>query len=165
MLEIGQKPVLVQVVRLGQPTGKCRPVRVSLKSPDTVHSILNDSPKLKSSARHGKVYISSDRTPKERIRHKELVEELKNKLKVDSSKHWKISKGGVTSVDTEDPAPEAIPAVEDAPSNSQEPPLDAPNDKIESAVEEKSPVKEKRRKSYNFRRHRFTLHHSDYEDN
>ena len=40
VLEIGQKPVLVQVVRLGQPTGKCRPVRVSLKGPDTVHSIL-----------------------------------------------------------------------------------------------------------------------------
>ena len=40
LLEIGQKPVLVQVVRLGQPTGKCRPVRVSLKGPATVHSIL-----------------------------------------------------------------------------------------------------------------------------
>ena len=52
MLEIGQKPVLVQVVRLGQPTGKCRPVRVSLKGPDTVNSILKDSPKLKSSARY-----------------------------------------------------------------------------------------------------------------
>ena len=26
-LEIGQKPVLVQVVRLGQPTERCRPVR------------------------------------------------------------------------------------------------------------------------------------------
>ena len=76
-----------------------------------------------------------------------------------------MSKGGVTSVDTEDPAPEVIPEVEDAPSNSQEPPLDAPNGEMESPVKEKSPVKERRQKSYNFKRHRFTLHHSDYESN
>ena len=64
MLEIGQKPVLVHVVRLRQPTGRCRPVRVSLKSPwspVTVISILKDPPNLKSSARYSKanVYISS----------------------------------------------------------------------------------------------------------
>ena len=116
ILEIGQKPVLVQVVRLGQP-------------------------KLKRSARYSKVYIRSDRTPKERIRHKKLVKELKNNIQVDSSKHWKMSKGGVTSVDTGDTAREVIPAVEDAPSVSQEPSLDAPNGEIESPVKEKSPCR------------------------
>ena len=162
-LEIGQKPVLVQVVRLGQPTERCRPVRVSLKSSDTVHSILKDSPRLKSSARFSKVYISSDRTPKQRIKHKELVEELKNKIQEDSSRHWKISKGGVTFAEIKDPVPEAIPAkVDITPSSSKEPLPGASEGDIES-VKEKSPVKEKRRKSYNFRRHRFTLHHSDYE--
>ena len=162
-LEIGQKPVLVQVVRLGQPTERCRPVRVSLKSSDTVHSILKDSPRLKSSARFSKVYISSDRTPKQRIKHKELVEELKNKIQEDSSRHWKISKGGVTFAEIKDPVPEAIPAkVDITPSSSKEPLPGASEGEIES-VKEKSPVKEKRRKSYNFRRHRFTLHHSDYE--
>ena len=162
-LEIGQKPVLVQVVRLGQPTERCRPVRVSLKSSDTVHSILKDSPRLKSSARFSKVYISSDRTPKQRIKHKELVEELKNTIQEDSSRHWKISKGGVTFAEIKDPVPEAIPAkVDITPSSSKEPLPGASEGEIES-VKEKSPVKEKRRKSYNFRRHRFTLHHSDYE--
>ena len=162
-LEIGQKPVLVQVVRLSQPTERCRPVRVSLKSSDTVHSILKDSPRLKSSARFSKVYISSDRTPKQRIKHKELVEELKNKIQEDSSRHWKISKGGVTFAEIKDPVPGAIPAkVDITPSSSKEPLPGASEGEIES-VKEKSPVKEKRRKSYNFRRHRFTLHHSDYE--
>ena len=163
-LEIGQKPVLVQVVRLGQPTERCRPVRVSLKSSDTVHIIiLKDSPRLKSSARFSKVYISSDRTPKQRIKHKELVEELKNKIQEDSSRHWKISKGGVTFAEIKDPVPEAIPAkVDITPSSSKEPLPGASEGEIES-VKEKSPLKEKRRKSYNFRRHRFILHHSDYE--
>ena len=35
-------------------------------------------------------------------------------------------------MDTGDPAPKVIPAMEDAPSNSQEPPLDAPNGEIET---------------------------------
>ena len=152
MLDIGQKPVLVQVVRFGQPTGRCRPVRVLLKSPDTVHSILKDSLKLKSPARYSKVSINSNRTPKERIRHKELVEKVKNKIQVDSSKHWKISKGGVTSVDTGDPAQEVL----DDPSNFKDPPLVAPNGEIAIPVKDKITGKEKRRKSYNFRRHRFT---------
>ena len=85
---------MVQVVRFCHPAGKW----VSLKSPDTIpyiHSKIHHA-KLKSSARYSKVYISSDMTPKERIRHKELVEELKKKIQVDSSKHWKIIKGGVT---------------------------------------------------------------------
>ena len=105
-----------------------------------------------------KVYISSDRTPKQRIKHKELVEELKNKIQEDSSRHWKISKGGVTFAEIKDPVPEAIPAKVDITSSSSK----ASEGEIES-LKEKSPVKEKRRKSYNFRRHRFTLHHSDYE--
>ena len=67
LLEVNQKPQLRQVVRLGQPTGRCRPVRVSLESSDTVHSILKESTKLKSSTVYSKVFISPDRTPEERI--------------------------------------------------------------------------------------------------
>ena len=78
--------------------------------------------------RFSKVYcISSDRTPKQRIKHKELVVELKNKIQVDSNKHWKISKGGVIFAEIKDPVPEAIPAkVDITPSNSKEPPPGAP---------------------------------------
>ena len=89
--------------------------------------------------------------------------ELKNKIKVDSSKHWKISKGGVTSVDTEDPSPEVIPEVEDAPSNSQEPPLDAPNGE---PSEGEKPREGEETKELQFQTlYRFMLHHSDYESN
>jgi len=123
LLEIGQKPVVVQVVRLGMPTpARCRPVRVSLKSPDTVHCILKESPKLKRSERFSKVYISSDRTPEQRIKHKELVCEMKTKIQSDSSKHWKISKGEVVSeLITEKEAPE----------------LDSVNVEFESPVQKK----------------------------
>ena len=95
LLEVNQKPQLRQVVRLGQPTGRCRPVRVSLESSDTVHSILKESTKLKSSTVYSKVFISPDRTPEERIKHNELVREMKSKIQSDSSKHWKINKGKV----------------------------------------------------------------------
>ncbi len=84
-------------------------------------------------------------------------------IQVYSSKHWKISKGGVTFAEIKDPVPEAIPAkVDITPSSSKEPLPGASEGEIES-VKEKSPVKEKRRKSYNFRRHCFTLYHSEYE--
>ena len=46
---------------------------------------------------------------------------------------------------------------------SKEPPPGAPESEIESPVKEKSP--QKRQKSYNFRRHCFTLYHSEYERN
>ena len=80
------------------------------------------------------------------FKHKELVEELKNKIQEDSSRHWKISKGGVTFAEIKDPVPEAIPAkVDITPSSSKEPLPGASEGEIES-VKEKSPVKEKGRR-------------------
>ena len=52
---------------------------------------------------YSKVFISPDRTPEERIEHNELVREMKSKIQSDSSKHWKINKGKVVSVDIETP--------------------------------------------------------------
>ena len=103
LLEVNQKPRLRQVVRLGQQMGRCRPVRVSLENSDTVHSILKDSTKFKTSTMYSKVFISPDRTPEERIEHSELVREMKSKIQSDSSKHWKINKGKVVSVEIETP--------------------------------------------------------------
>jgi hypothetical protein len=161
LLEINQKPLLRQVVRLGQPTGKCRPVRVSLEGSDAVHNILKDSTQLKSSSRYKKVFINPDRTPEQRIKHNELVNEMKKKIQLDSSKRWKISKGGVVSADRE----QVISAVEEGPSNSNKTVVTeqqvTPPDAADG--EAKTPVKEKRRRSHMFRRNRFTLHHSDYE--
>ena len=68
-----------------------------------VHSILKESTKLKSSTVYSKVFISPDRTPEERIEHNELVREMKSKIQSDSSKHWKINKGKVVSVEIETP--------------------------------------------------------------
>ena len=78
-------------------------MRVSLENSDTVHSILKDSTKFKTSTMYSKVFISPDRTPEERIEHNELVREMKSKIQSDSSKHWKINKGKVVSVEIETP--------------------------------------------------------------
>ena len=118
LFEVNQKPQLRQVVRLGQPTGRCRPVRVSLESSDTVHSILKESTKLKSSTVYSKVFISPDRTPEERIKHNELVREMKSNIQSDSSKHWKINKGKVVVVENE--APKVI-AEQEAPVKTESP--------------------------------------------
>ena len=101
LLEVNQKPRLRQVVRLGRQMGRCRPVKVSLENSDTVHSILKDSTKFKTSTMYSKVFISPDRTPEECIEHNELVREMKSKIQSDSSKHWKINKGKVVSVEIE----------------------------------------------------------------
>ena len=76
-------------------------MRVSLENSDTVHSVLKDSTNFKRSTMYSKVFISPDRTPEERIEHSELVREMKSKIQSDSSKHWKINKGKVVSVDIE----------------------------------------------------------------
>ena len=65
LLDVNQKPHLRQVVRLGQPIGRCRPARVSLESFASVHSILKESTKFKSSTMYSKIFISPDRTPEE----------------------------------------------------------------------------------------------------
>ena len=78
--EIGHKPVISGVRRLGQPGSKPRPVKVVCESADTVHSILKASPKLKSSLLFSRVYIVPDRTPEQRLARKSLVEELKEKI-------------------------------------------------------------------------------------
>ena len=95
------KPVLGSVIRLGQKSETCRPVKVSFKSSDTIHMVLKESPKLKSSAKFSKVFISIDRTPEQRVKQKENVCEMKEKIRADASKHWKISKGEVVSSERE----------------------------------------------------------------
>ena len=57
---------------------------------------------------YSKVFISPERTPDKRIKHDELVREMKSKIQSDSSncKHWQISKGEVVVADIE--APEVI---------------------------------------------------------
>ena len=57
-----KKPVLVDVMRFGQPGSKPRPVKVVCESSATVRSILKGSPGLKSSKdfRGGANPISAD---------------------------------------------------------------------------------------------------------
>ena len=45
-----------------------------------MYMVLKQSPKLKSSTRFSKVFISIDRTPEQRVKQKELVCEMKEKM-------------------------------------------------------------------------------------
>lgn len=78
--EIGHKPIMTVVTRLGQIGTKPRPVKVVCESPDTVHSILRSSPQLKKSDKFKHVYISFDRTQEQRLEHRKLVSELKKRI-------------------------------------------------------------------------------------
>jgi len=95
--EIDHKPVIVSASRLGQPGSKPRPVKVVCESSDTVHSILKASSRLKLSDQFSNVYITSDKSPEQRLERRKLVSELKDMRAKGSDntryyiKGWKVN--------------------------------------------------------------------------
>ena len=97
--EISQKPTF-EAARVGKETkDKIRPIKVSLRNSSTVHQILVKAKELKSSNHHRTVYITPDRSPDERVKHKELIAELKRISKEDHSKHYYVRSGQIFSRD------------------------------------------------------------------
>ena len=99
-LEIGEQP-RVEASRLGKVTsgGKARPVKVSLSSSHAVNQILSKARNLKQSKKYSKVFICPDRSPAQRIKHRELVDELKKKDTEEPKKRHFIRRGRVVSAD------------------------------------------------------------------
>ena len=81
------------------------------------------------SAAFGYFLVFPDRTPEERVKHNELVRDMKSKIQSDSSKHLKISKGEVVSVDIG--TPEVI-AEQETPVK-----IESPEDKVVREKQEK----------------------------
>lgn len=78
-LELGEKP-RVEAVRLGPcDTEKSRPVQVTVNSSICTNQILRKRAALKDSDKHNRVFISPDRTLKEREERRKLVVELKKR--------------------------------------------------------------------------------------
>ena len=99
---IGEKPRF-EACRLGkQKSGdqdKVRPVKVTLSSSTTVYQILKNAKNLKTSDSFKSVFISPDRSPDQRAKHKELVKHLKTLSNSEKHKRHYIRDGAVHSVD------------------------------------------------------------------
>ena len=72
--EIEEKPSF-EAVRVGKVSeDQIRPVKVSLRNCETVRQLLLKAKELKTITAYRKVYISPDRSPEERIKHRQLVD-------------------------------------------------------------------------------------------
>ncbi len=94
-----EKPRVAECYRVGATeTDKIRPMKVKLTSPDAVKLILRKTKYLKRDVRYKSTYIAQDRTLKERVEHKLLVDELKNRIKEHANQHHYIRNSKVISV-------------------------------------------------------------------
>ena len=111
--ELGEKPQVEteRVGKLRQPLRStrsaatdysgARPVKVSFKSGVMAGQILTMSRNLKQSQRFSKLFISPDRTLEQRQQHREVVTELREKLKADCDRRHFIRGGRVHSEEKE----------------------------------------------------------------
>ena len=97
---LGEKP-RVEASRLGKKRSEtaARPVKVTLSSSTFVQLILSKSRMLRTSEKHKSVFLSPDRAAEERLKQKELVTELKEKIAQDSQKRHFIRGGKIITVD------------------------------------------------------------------
>ncbi len=96
---IGEKPT-VEAVRVGQhKTDRARPVKVTLRTCSAVHQVLVKAKNLRVDDQYKDVFICPDRTPEERTPHKQLVLDLKSRLKLEHNRKHYIRSGRVISED------------------------------------------------------------------
>jgi hypothetical protein len=93
--EIEEKPSF-HAIRIGKESEeRTRPVKVSLRNSETVFQLLGKAKHLRTTEAYRKVYISPDRSPEERIKHRELVAEMKRKNDENPDQHYFISAGSI----------------------------------------------------------------------
>ena len=89
--EVGDKPRVVSCTRLGAQGGQTiRPIKCCLSSSAFVFQILKNAAKLKQSENFGTVYLSPDRTPEERRKRRQLVEQFKLKRSENPGINYRI---------------------------------------------------------------------------
>ena len=88
--ELEEAPKVNSAERLGRQSSSARPVKVVLRSRDAQMSILSKKSLLKGNDKFGKVFLSPDRTVEERRERKQLVSELKEKVKQSPGTHYII---------------------------------------------------------------------------
>ena len=96
---LDEKPKLETVHRIGvSKPGYRRPVKIVLRSSEIVLQVLLRSTRLKNDEKFSSVYLAPDRCLKERIKHRNLVLELKEKRMGDNSKRFVIRNGHIIDV-------------------------------------------------------------------
>ena len=84
LAEIDEKPRVQDVCRLGQVSeGKCRPIKLSLSSPDHVSEVLRKAKRLRDVDGYKSIYLCPDRSVEERKAFRKLLDELKAKRNTD----------------------------------------------------------------------------------
>lgn len=101
--QIKIKPVVVGYYRVGPVKASYnRPIKVKLRTPDTVMEILASAKKMKGDMKFGSIFLAPDRTFEERATHKQLVGEMKQKRGEEPGKYFYIKRGKVCSVERTD---------------------------------------------------------------
>ena len=75
-----------------------KPVKALFSNSSTANVILTRAKNLKQSDLYSTVYISPDRSPEERVAHKQLVLQLKKKRDSERESHHFIRDGKICSV-------------------------------------------------------------------
>ena len=91
---IGQK-CKFEASRLGKFKGRdsSRAIKVTMSNSLVVGQVLTAAKKLKSVNKFEKVFISPDRSPEQRLAHRELVSAMKEKAAANPNKRYFISSG------------------------------------------------------------------------
>ena len=91
--QLQEKPLFTTPSRVGvEGSCKVRPVKLTLACQDTLVQILKKSKDLKRHTELSSIYISRDRTLKERTERRKLVSELKKKHEENPGKIYVIKK-------------------------------------------------------------------------
>ena len=98
--EVGLKPKL-EAQRIGKkkPDSVIRPVKVCVSSSLIVHQILVNARNLRNSDKFKTVYLSPDRSPKQREVRKELVTTMRAQALAEPHKKFYIKEGQIHSSD------------------------------------------------------------------
>ena len=97
---LGEKPC-IEASRVGRENKPVnRLVKVKLSSSLIVNQILRKSRNLRTNERFKTVFLAPDRTFEQRVQHKELVQELKNKSVAEPGKKFFIREGKILCADS-----------------------------------------------------------------
>ena len=72
--ELGEKPVVVEVSRIGQKSNTSRPVIVTLSSRSTANRLIGMGRRLQNSTDYSMVYLALDRTVDQRIQRRKFID-------------------------------------------------------------------------------------------
>ena len=97
-MKFKERPNITNIERVGvkKSDSTRRPIKVTMRDPEIVREILSRAKVLKSvdvegyNFNYNKLYLSPDRSQDERISRQKLVQEMKERIKKDSSKKYYI---------------------------------------------------------------------------